>query len=272
MPTALTPPRAALGGTAVLMACACGTATASANLMMMAGVGATTTLMHPIFFAVAAGLIVYGLWRTAKPSGYLALAAFGVLAAAAALTPPRVMSSKAMPWNEVQMMGAGLYLVSAALLGYAFWRAFPSPKPAASGTAIGGVALATGCTCCVVTGAVAGLGATGGASVVQSTPLLFWTGLAIVAVGLYRLGGMRAAVWVPAGGLVVEYGPELLKLTGDWIVGGANLRAFPSYLISIAGAGLILYGFVVAYGAARSQKEQRAFVPPAVEPRPLAGV
>lgn len=273
MPTALTPPRAALGGTAVLMACACGTATASANLMMMAGIGATTTFMHPVFFAVAAGLIINGLWRTSKPSGYLALAAFGVLAAAAALTPPRVMSSKAMPWNEMQMMGAGLYLVAAALLGYAFWRAFPSPRPAASGTAIGGVALATGCTCCVVTGAVAGLGATGGMSVMQSTPLLFWSGLAVVAAGLFRLGGWRAAAWVPAGGLVIEYGSELLKLTGDWMVGTANMRSFASYLLTIVGAGIVLYGFVVAYRAARAEQIATVITPPISAPEPeLVGV
>jgi hypothetical protein len=254
------------------MACACGTATNSAKLMMMAGIGATTTLMHPVFIAAAAGLIIYGLWRTAKPSGQLALAAFGVMAAAAVLTPPRVMSSKMMPWNEMQMIGGGLYLLAAALLGYAFWRAFPSPRPAASGTAIGGVALATGCTCCLVTGAVAGLGATGGASMMQSTPLLFWSGLAVAAAGLFRLGGLRAAALVPVGGLTIRYGPELLKLTGDWMVGTANMRSFGSYLITMIGAGIVLYGFVVAYRAARTEPVAAPSMPRMVPERELVGV
>ena len=264
MSAALTPPRAALGGSAVLMACACGTATSAAAFAAAAGIGATTTMVHPIFIGLGAGLVTYGLWRTAPRSGTLALVAFGILAVAATLTPPRIMSSGAMPWNGLQMFGGALYIVAAVLLGYAFWRAFPSPKPAASGTAIGGVVVATGCSCCMFTGALAGLAATGGASVVQSTPLLFWGGLAVVAAALYRLGGWRAAGWVPLGGVVIEYGPELLKLTGDWMWQGVNLRSFAQYLLVIAGAGLILYGFVVAYR--RTRPEAMPSVPP-VAPR-----
>ncbi|CAN5372924.1 hypothetical protein BH23GEM4_BH23GEM4_02850 [soil metagenome] len=260
MPTALTPPRAALGGAAVLMACACGTATNAAALAVAAGVGVTTVAIHPLFIVLGAALVTYGLWRTAPLSGQLALAAFGILAVAAALAPPRIMSSKAMPWNEVQIFGGALYLVAAALLGYAFWRAFPSREPAASATAIGGAVVATGCSCCMFTGALAGLAATGGASVVQSTPLLFWTGLAIVALGLFRLGGWRAAVWSPVGGAVIEYGPELLKLTGDWMWGEVNFRSFGQYALTIAGAGLVLYGFVVAYR--RGRPEVVSFSPP----------
>lgn len=252
MNSVLTPPAASLSGAAVLMACSCGTAANGATLMALAGIGATTTMVHPIFAAFAAGLIVYGLWQTARWSAYLAIAAFGVLTIAAALTPPRVMSRSAMPWSEIQLFGGVLYLVAAALLGYAFWRAFPSPKPAASGAAIGGVALATGCTCCMTTGAIAGMAATGGASLVQSTPMLFWTGLTVVAAGLFSLGGWRAAMWVPVGGLVIQYMPKLLALTGDWMVGGANLRSFPAYMITVTGAGLVLYGFVVADRIARS--------------------
>lgn len=253
MSAVLTPPRAALGGTAVLMACACGTAANSAKLLALGGIGASTKVVHPVFIAAAAGLIVYGLWRTLRSSAYLALAGFGVLAVGAALTPPMSMSSRAMPWNGVQVFGAGLYLVAAALLGYAFWRAFPSPKPAASGTAIGGVALAAGCTCCMVTGALAGLAVTGGASTAfQSSHPIFWTGMALVALGLFRLGGWRAAAFVPVGALIVEFGTDPLALTGDWLVGDANLRSYPSYLITLLGTGTILYGFAVAYRRART--------------------
>jgi len=255
--SSLSPTRAALGGTAILMACACGAATNSVKLVALAGVGASPTLLHPVFIAIAASLTVYGLWRTSRVSAYLALGAFAVLAVAAALTPPMVMSTKALPWNPSQLAGGGLYLVAAGILVYAFWRAFPSPRPAASAVAMSGAALATGCTCCMVTGAVAGMAATAGANVslVESSPLLFWAGLTLAAAGLLRLGGLRAALWVPAGGLIVKYGPEVLRLTGDWMVAGVNLRFLPSYLITMAGTGAIMFGFSVAYEAARSRSD-----------------
>ena len=123
--------------------------------------------------------------------------------------------------------------------------------------------LATGCTCCMFTGAMAGLAATGGATVVQSTPLLFWTGLAIVAAGLHRLGGWQAAAWVPIGGTIIEYGPELLKLTGDWLWSGVNFRSFAQYPLTVLGAAVLLYGFVIAYRRAR--RENTPANPP-VEP------
>lgn len=271
MSTALTPPRTALGGAAVLMACACGTATNAAALAAAAGVAATTVLLHPIFIGVGAALVSYGLWRTAPRSGMLALGAFAILAVGAAFTPPRIMSGKAIPWNEAQIFGGALYVVAAVLLGYAFWRAFPSPKPAASGTAIGGVVVATGCTCCMFTGALAGLAATGGASVVQSSPLLFWGGLAVVTAALFRLGGWRAAGWVPLGGMVIEYGPELLKLTGDWMWWDVNFRSFAQYALTIAGAGLILYGFAIAYRRARPEVVSSQPVMPRVREPELVG-
>lgn len=49
MPTARTDSRSALGGTAILMACACGIAANRAKLLAMAGVGATVTMLHPVF-------------------------------------------------------------------------------------------------------------------------------------------------------------------------------------------------------------------------------
>ncbi|MDQ3222896.1 MAG: hypothetical protein M3Q75_05385 [Gemmatimonadota bacterium] len=260
--------RAALGGTAILMACACGAAANSAKLVALGGVAASTKLLHPVFIGVAAALVVYGLWRTFRPSGYLAAGAFATLAAGAVLTPPSVMSVKALPWDAVQVAGAGLYIVAAGILGYAFWRAFPSPRPAASATAIGGAALATGCSCCLMTGAVAGLAVTAGASapLVESTPLLFWSGLAAVSAGLFRLGGLRAALWVPAGGLIVKYGPEVLKLSGDWVISGVNLRFLPSYLVTIAGTGAIMYGFAVAHQVAGSRLAEASWAPLGREP------
>lgn len=258
MLSSLSPTRAALGGSAILMACACGAAVNSAKLIGIGGVTVSSGVILPAFIGVAAALIIYGLWRIARISAYLAAGAFAILAAGAALTPQSAMVIKALPWDVSQVAGAGLYVMAAGILVYALWRAFPSPRPAASGVAMSGAALATGCTCCMVTGAVAGMAVTGGASIstMESTPLLFWAGLTLAAAGLLRLGGLRAALWVPAGGLIVKYGPEALKLTGDWMVSGVNLRFLPSYLITIAGTGAIMYGFSLAYQVASSRSRE----------------
>jgi len=281
MDGALNPTRASLGGTSILMACACATASSSVKLLALAGIGLTTTLVHPFFVGIGAALITYGLWRINRSAAYVAIAAFVVLAMAAWLTPPSVMTANGgmasesggmvkmnhpgVPWGGLHMFGAALYLVAAALLAYAFWRAFPARDSGASAMAIGGMALATGCTCCLVDGAVAGMAVTAGASAAfESTPLLFWTGLAAVALGLYRLGGVRAALWVPAGGVIIKYLPRALAVTGNWMVAGVNLRFIPNYLITIAGVAVILYGFAVAYRPARETEREAAEVPLAV--------
>lgn len=278
MNAALSPARASLGGTSIIMACACGTAVSSVQLLALGGVGATTKLVHPMFLGVGAALVIYGLWRTARVSAYIALAGFAVLAIAAVITPPLVMTMKGglatesgimpmganpgVPWNGMHMFGASLYVVAAAILGYAFWRAFPSRKPSASALAIGGVALATGCTCCLIDGAVAGMAVTAGASAAfESTPMIYWSALGAVAIGLYRLGGLRAAAWVPVGGLIVKYAPAALKVTGDWMASGVNLRFIPSYLLTVIGSATILYGFVVAYRAAHVTVHHTAQMP-----------
>lgn len=257
MSTAITPNRASLGGSSIIMACACGTAASTMKLMAIAGIAATTKVLHPVFFGIGAALIVYGLWRTARQSAYLAVAAFAIFGAGAWLTPPGQMTMKGsemaaghpgIPWGTTQMFGASLYLVGIALLAYAFWRAFPARKPKASAAAIGGMAVATGCTCCLVEGAIAGMAVTTGASAtIETAPIIFWGALAVVAVALYRLGGWRAAMWVPAGGIIVKYAPTALALTPNVMVGTVNLRFIPSYIMTVIGVGVIMYGFAKAY-------------------------
>lgn len=261
MTNGLTPTRSALGGTAVLMACACGTSARVATLFIMGGVGATTRIVHPIILGVGAAAVVYGLWHTARRSAYLALAAFAVLALGAAITPPMVMDVKFLPWSPMEMVGAGLYVVAAAMLGYAFWTAFPSKNPAAAGTAIGGTALATGCSCCMVTGAVAGMAVTAGASTaVETLTLVAWLGAAVLAVALYRLGGLRAALWAPLGFGIVRVAGKLPLLTGKWLFHGQDMEIFPEYAIKILGSALLLYAFVAAYRAVGAAAPARAWV------------
>ncbi|MGI8496337.1 MAG: hypothetical protein ACR2OG_01970 [Gemmatimonadaceae bacterium] len=277
--------RSSVGGTAVLMACACGAAGSSVKLIALAGLATTTAFIHPLFLSTGATLVLYGLWRARRQSAGLAAVAFAVLAIAAVITPPSAMTTRGdgmehghpgLPWGGLQLIGAVLYLLSGAILALAFWRAYPSPKPAASATAMGGMVLATGCTaCCMVTGAIAGMAMTMGVSAlyVETMPVVFWTGLAAVAIGLFRLGGWRPVVLVVLGGLVTPAGkiayelyPAALNLTGLWRVGGVDMAFIPKYFSYFIGAGLILYGFVVAYRRAQMNEAGSADVIPLRKP------
>ncbi len=261
---AMTPTRATLGGSSIIMACACGTASSAMKLMAIAGIAATTKVLHPVFFTIGAALIVYGLWRTARQSAYMSVAAFAIVGVGALLTPPGKMTMRGsemaaghpgIPWDATQMFGASLYVVGIALLAYAIWLAFPARKPKASAAAIGGMAVATGCTCCVVEGAIAGMAVTAGASAtIETVPIIFWGAMAVVAIAIYRLGGWRAALWVPAGAFIVKYASEPLKLMPNVMVGTVNLRFIPSYIVSVLGLAVIMYAFAKAYR--RSQTVQ----------------
>lgn len=261
MTTDLSPGRSTLAGGAVLMACACGVATQSAKAVALTGVAATTVIVHPILLAVGAALLLFGLYRVAPR--FAALAGIGLVAfaVAAVLTPPRVMSAAGLPWDGSQLAGAGLYVVAAAILGLAIFRAFPTPKPDAAAMGIGGAALATGCSCCMVNGAIAGtLGTAGmGSGFVHPGTALFWVGMSLIAAGAFRLGGWRAAAWVPLGAVVIRYAPRALATTGDWEVAGIALRTFAGYGITLAGTLIVLGGLGLAWQIARE---------PAVEPMP----
>ncbi|MEO7137935.1 MAG: hypothetical protein ABI037_09480 [Gemmatimonadales bacterium] len=83
----LSPTRAALGGSAILMACACGAAANSAKLIANGGIAVSRGALFPVFIGVAAALIILGLWHISRLSAYLAASAFVMLGAGAALTP-----------------------------------------------------------------------------------------------------------------------------------------------------------------------------------------
>lgn len=274
MSALLSPGRSALGGTALLMACACGVATNAAILAGSAGLASTTTVVHPILIGVAAALIIMGLWRVRGGSGRLALGGFVALAVGAVLTPPTVMTASAMPWSASQLVGAGFYLIAALLLGVAFFRAFPSPKPGAMAGGIMGAALATGCGCCLITGAIAGVsttvGITGEAFVRPSTAL-FWSGMLAIGVSAFLLGGWRAAAWVPVGAAVIRFAPDLLRMTGDWMVAGANLRSFAAWLVTAGGAGLLMYALALGWRRARAPEAEAERLPAGAPHRPAFG-
>ena len=268
MALALNPTRSAFGGCAAMMACACSIAGQTAQMVALGGIAATTITVHPVFVLASAAFVIYGLWRTSRTSGYLAAAAAVALAGALALTPEMSMVAETMPWHASLYAGAGLYVVAGLALGAAFWRAFPTPQPEASGMAIGGAALATGCGCCLVTGATSSLAVTAGASAAWIKPetAMSLVGLLAVFLGLFRLGGFRAARWVPVGYVLFIWAPKLLKLTGDWMIGGINVRVLPSYAIAVAGAGIIIYGFAVAFGTANARAREGSALRVGLEP------
>jgi hypothetical protein len=260
----LTPGRSVLAGSAVLMACACGAGASSAKLLQVWGIGATAKVTHPMFMLLAAGLMLYGLIRKSRGLAALALAGFAILAVAAMMTPPMAMSTRALPWSGTHITGALLYLLAAVAIGYAIWRAFPTSNGAASGTAIAGTALATGCQCCLVTGAAAGLiVAMGGTpSFFMGGPAVFIAGLAIAATGLVALAGWRPLLPLAAGGVVYVLGPKAIQLAPNLMYEGVNLRFIPGYLVYLIGASIIMIAFGVAYQFASERRAQPAVPEP----------
>ena len=261
----ITPARTTLAGTAVLMACACSAGASSARLLNMCGLSATPKITHPLILSVAVVLVLRGLWQIRRRAAWLAGIAFVALTAAAAITPPSIMSNKYQPWHEPYIGGAILYLVFAVILGYAFWIAFPTalPRPFAKALAFAGTAVATGCSCCMVTGAIAGLGVTTGVSPTLFHGFTYFAGIALAALGLLMLGGLRPIPWLIAGGLIGQYGSSMLSIFGDWMVGDVNLRFIPGYFLYLIGAGLILKAWAVAFEHVSETAEA-----PSVAPEP----
>lgn len=252
-----TAPRSAATGAVVLMACACGAGVNTAKLLGMAGVPATPQITHTLLLAAGAAFVVHGLWRMRREAAQWAIAGFFVLVPAAILTPPSKMTRLHEPWDAPQIAGALLYLVFAFLVARGFWLAFTFPDRVTASAALGGTALATGCNCCMVTGAAAGLIVTAGGSmdVFLPHPVVYVSGLAVAAVGLIRMAGLGPLPWIVAGGFVTELGPAALRVAGDWMVGGVNLRFIPGYMVYLLGAALIVKAWAVAYEPVRARAE-----------------
>lgn len=250
-----------------MAACACGAGNSTAKLITMVGMPATAKLTHPIFLGIGALLVLSGLVKINKRSAAIAAFAFATLIAAATLTPPMMMSATHEPWHGAQIAGALLYLVFGSALAYAFYLAFPSSKPAATATALAGTVAATGCTCCMVTGAIAGLAVTAGGpkTIFLSNPTVFFFGIAVAAVGLALLRGVRPLPWLIAGSIVTRWGGNALKLLGDWNLGDVNMRFIPGYLVYLIGAGLIMTAWAVAYEPVRTEEQMTPVGEPALQ-------
>ena len=253
----MTPARTSLAGATVMAACACGAGNSTAKLITMTGFPATAKLTHPIFLGIGALLILSGLFRLNRRAAMIAAGGFIFLIAGSALTPPLMMSAAHEPWGGPQLLGAFFDLVFGAALGYAFWRSFPSPFPRATATGIAGTVAATGCNCCMVTGAIAGMIVSAGGSklLFLVNPTVFFTGIAIAAAGLAMIRGIRPLPWLLAGAAITRWGGNALKLlTGDWMLGDVNMRFVPGYVIYLIGAGLVMTAWAVAYEPARTEE------------------
>lgn len=271
--------RSTLAGMALLAACACGAgaglhrALASGGIRLQDAVlfGAscgTNHSLHTMFVAAGLGLLLIGfslrsVTATALAAAGCAAFAFGSLAAR-----PNVMNFGSVPHQNPALLGFVAYVVGSVFLIAAFLVTYRSPKPLAAGTAMAGMALATGCSCCEVTGAVTALLANAGMPWVYrlpgTVPPVFFAGALIAAAGLSRLGGPRPALMVVAGSVFAFGGTRFLVWAlPNLIVSGVNFSFVPIYLVYLCGASLMLGSFVTAWRAA-------ALARPLVERVPLS--
>jgi len=218
----------------------------------MGGVSVTSKATHSFILSVGALFVLRGLWRIQRRAAFVAALAFAALAAAAALTPPTMMSAAHEPWHGLQIVGGLLYLIFAALLVYGFWIAFPTStmdRPAAKAIALAGTAASMGCACCMVTGAIAGLAVTAGGSpgLFLSYGFIYFSAIAVAAVGLAMFRGFRPIPWLITGALFTHYGSHAIGIFDDWMGGDVNPRFIPVYMMYPIGAALVMKAWAVAY-------------------------
>ncbi len=251
MKARFTPARTTLIGASILMACACGAGSGSARLLNTAGMNVTAKVTHSLLLGVGALFILRGFWQIQRRAVVFAALSFVTLALAAALTPPMMMSAAHEPWHGAQIAGGFLYLIFAALLVCAFWIAFPmsTEQSTAKGIALAGTVASVGCACCMVTGAIAGLAVTAGGNpdVFLSHGITYFAAIAVAAIGLGMLRGLKPIPWLITGALVTHYGSHGIGIFDDWMGGDARFRFIPVYMMYLIGAALVMKAWAVAY-------------------------
>lgn len=169
------------------------------------------------------------------------------------------MSIVRLPHADPQLLGFGAYLIGAIFLVAAFLKVFRSPKPLAAGTAMAGMAAATGCSCCMITGSITALIASAGMPGIYQQSFVFFAGVAIVGGALWKLGGLKPALLAITGAAITYDGQKLLTWAmPELIVRGANFKFVPGYAIYFLGAATMIGSFVVAYRLAEQKYEAKA--------------
>lgn len=229
-----------VAGAGLLTTCMCTFGSVGFGLMAAGGLAAIPVNLQAGLTLAAAGLILYGVSRRSRKGAFRAFVGFAILGAGYFLAPPSIMNSGALPYSASQLFGFGLYPVGAGFVVAGFLTAFRSAQPLAAGTAMSGVALASGCACCMVNGALNGLGA--GAGLSLSGGGVFLAGMGLAGAGLARMGGLRPMILAAAGAALVWHAPAV----ADLFLSGAA-RAPVSVSFRFAGWTLVLGGIVLAY-------------------------
>ncbi len=267
-----------LAGVATLAACACGAGSGSVKALTSAGVhtqdvvvfGASCGTDHstqPLFIGIGMLLILIGLSLRSLAAASLAAIGCAALVIGSLVSGPSTMSSSLVPHANVYLLGFGSYIVAAVFLIAAFMWTFRSPKPLAAGTAMAGMAAATGCSCCMVTGALTGLIASAGMPWIYGQSYVFFAGAALVAVGLWKLGGIKPVFLALAGAVITYGGPKLLGWAlPELMISGISFRFIPGYAVYLIGAATMIGSFAVAYRKAERQYAVETIPPVMTEP------
>ncbi len=267
-----------LAGVATLAACACGAGSGTVKALASVGMRTKNTVIfgascgtdhsvQPIFVGVGALLILIGMSIRSLSSAVLAaIGCFGI-AAGHFMAGPSTMSSTLLPHTDTHLWGYGAYVVGAIFLIAAFMRVFRSPKPFAAGTAMVGMAAATGCSCCMVTGALTGLIASAGMPGIYGQSYVFFAGAALITFSLWKLGGFKPAILAMTGAAMTYGGPKVFAwAVPDLIIRGASFKFIPGYAIYFVGAATMMASFVVAYRLAEQLSGERVTMPSLSEP------
>jgi hypothetical protein len=240
-----------LGGVALFGTCVCTFSKVGIGAMTVGGLTLMPFNLQAGLVLLAVALILTGLARRSRRAFLLGLLGFGLIGTGYLLSPPSIMTPGALPYDASQLFGFGLYPLGATVAIAAFLDAFRSANPKAAATSMGGMAMAAGCSCCMVNGALNGLGASAGLGL--TGPGVFFTGMGLVAAGFIWMGSARAAALAGVGALISHTAPQIAGLL---LAGGA--RAPLSVSIRFAGLLIVASGFVLAYRAARRRLEARA--------------
>lgn len=205
--------------------------------------------------AAAATLLLGGMALRSRTALVAAVVGLVILGFGYVLAPPAIMTTGAMPYSASQVAGFSVYPLGAAALVVAFLLAFPALQSAAGATATGGFAMAAGCGCCVVNGALNGLGHAAGLGTTGTTITIL--GMGTAAAGLWWMGSPRAA-GIAAVGAVVAWGAS--GISGLFL--DAPARAPLSVAVRFGGLLLITgVAFVLACRSARRADEKPAGTP-----------
>lgn len=235
-----------VAGAGALATCMCTFSSVGFGATAAGGLALVPFNLQAGLIVAAAGLVLFGLSRRSRKGAFLALAGFGVMGIGYLLAPPAIMNADALPYSAAQLFGFALYPAGAAFLVAGFLAGFRTSRPLAAGTSMSGVALASGCSCCMVNGALNGLGAGAGLSLTGGG--VFLAGMGVAVAGLARMGGLRPALLAVLGGVLAWNAPAV----ADLFLSGAA-RAPVSVSFRFAGWMTVMGGFALAYHVARQR-------------------